>query len=222
VWVDLPAYSSLSGAGTAGVGCTTGHNPGAADRRAAEYARQVQAAAEGSLILELYPRSAIEIVCTVLSDGGGTGAACVNAASLALIDAGVAMKDVVCACTAGWGGGPASTDLKLVDDDMEDEEGLSEEVLVDLNAAEEAPHGPESVPARTYACILPRKGTVLACNTEGGGGQAGRVSLETYAAVLDGAVRGCHEVYGVMAAAVRDGAATEVAARGGNARILLA
>lgn len=229
-WVDLPAYAGLSGTAlSGGIGCTSGSNPTAADRRAAEIAAQIRAAAEGCVLLDLYPRSTIEIACTVLSDGGGTAAACVNAASLALVDAGVAMRDVVVACTAGWGGGPATTDLKGPEDEqimMERERAdggePDEEVLVDLNAAEESPHGPESVPARTFACVLPTKGTVLACNTEGAGGNSGRIPLETFARVLDGAVGGCHEVYKVMVVSVRDGAATELAARGGNARVLLA
>lgn len=38
----------------------------------------------------------------VLQADGGNYSACVNAATLALVDAGIPLKDYVCACTAGF------------------------------------------------------------------------------------------------------------------------
>ncbi len=49
---------------------------------------------------ELYPRSQIDVFVEVLQADGGNYCACVNAATLALVDAGIPMRDYVCACTA--------------------------------------------------------------------------------------------------------------------------
>ena len=49
----------------------------------------------------LYPRSAISIFVEVLQADGGDYAVCVNAATLALIDAGIPIRDVCCAVSCG-------------------------------------------------------------------------------------------------------------------------
>lgn len=41
-------------------------------------------------------------VLQILQADGGNYSACVNAATLALVDAGIPMRDYVCACTAGF------------------------------------------------------------------------------------------------------------------------
>ena len=38
----------------------------------------------------------------ILQSDGGNYSACVNAATLAVVDAGIPMRDYVCACTAGF------------------------------------------------------------------------------------------------------------------------
>lgn len=75
---------------------------------------------ESVIMRELYPQSKIDIYVQVLqSDGGiqstmrwstvsmlsliiGNKCVCINAATMALIDAGVPIKDFVCACSAGY------------------------------------------------------------------------------------------------------------------------
>ena len=54
-----------------------------------------------SVMCNLYPRTLIRIDLHVLSQDGGMLAACTNAMTLALIDAGVSMYDYVAAMTAG-------------------------------------------------------------------------------------------------------------------------
>lgn len=49
----------------------------------------------------LLPRTEINIYLQVLQADGGTRCASINAATLALIDAGIPMKDFVVACAAG-------------------------------------------------------------------------------------------------------------------------
>jgi hypothetical protein len=58
---------------------------------------------QATIKTELYPRSQIDIFVEVLQADGGNYCACVNAATLALIDAGIPLKDYVTACTASLG-----------------------------------------------------------------------------------------------------------------------
>eukprot|EP00039_Didymoeca_costata_P028217 m.20366 g.20366 ORF g.20366 m.20366 type:complete len:246 (-) comp6825_c0_seq1:153-890(-) len=55
---------------------------------------------EAAVMSELYPRSAVTICIEILQSDGGNAMAAINAANLALIDAGIAMKDFVVSCTA--------------------------------------------------------------------------------------------------------------------------
>lgn len=77
-----------------------------------------------TLFTHLYPHSTILITLHVLSQDGSLLAACLNAATLALIDAGVPMSDYVVACTSG------STASYSGDDEAADP-------LLDLNGTEE-------------------------------------------------------------------------------------
>lgn len=94
------------------------------DRRTAEMQHTIQRAFASTLFLGLYPHSAIYITLHVLSQDGSLLAACLNAATLALVDAGVPMADYVAACTAG------STASYGANDEAADP-------LLDLNSLEE-------------------------------------------------------------------------------------
>ena len=50
-------------------------------------------------MVDLYPRSTISVFVQVVQSDGGYRSACINAASLALVDAGIPMRDFVCACS---------------------------------------------------------------------------------------------------------------------------
>lgn len=70
------------------------------DRRLAEVERVVQATFEEVAMVHLHPRTHIGIQLHVLAQDGGFVAACINATTLALIDAGIAMPEYVSACSA--------------------------------------------------------------------------------------------------------------------------
>ena len=57
---------------------------------------------ESAVLVKLYVQSHIDIFIQILQVGGGRKAACINAASLALIDAGVPMNYFVVADQAGY------------------------------------------------------------------------------------------------------------------------
>lgn len=75
------------------------------DRKALEFARLMEKAFESAVLTENYPRSQIDIFCELLQADGSHLAACVNAATLALVDAGIPMRGLVaaasCACDVG-------------------------------------------------------------------------------------------------------------------------
>jgi len=70
------------------------------DRKSMEMSQHLKQTFEATIKTELYPRSQIDIFVEVLQADGGNYCACVNAATLALIDAGIPLKDYVSACTA--------------------------------------------------------------------------------------------------------------------------
>jgi len=71
------------------------------DRRLTELASALQDTFQPVVQTHLYPRSQIDIYVQVLQQDGGVLAAAVNASTLALLDAGIAMTDYVVALTAG-------------------------------------------------------------------------------------------------------------------------
>jgi exosome complex component RRP41 len=73
----------------------------APSRREIELSKVIREALEPSVFLEYYPRTAIDIFIEVLQADGGTRCASITAASLALADAGIPLRDLVVACAAG-------------------------------------------------------------------------------------------------------------------------
>jgi exosome complex component RRP41 len=96
----------------------TRKNP-APSRREVEISKVMREALEPTLMLEDYPRAAIDVYVEVLQADGGSRCAGITAASVALADAGISMRDIVSACAAG------KVDDKIVLDinDTEDKEG---------------------------------------------------------------------------------------------------
>lgn len=71
------------------------------DRRSVEISKVTREALEPVLFLELYPRSAIDVFIEVLQADAGTRTAGINAAAIALADAGVPMRDMVSSVAVG-------------------------------------------------------------------------------------------------------------------------
>jgi exosome complex component RRP41 len=70
-------------------------------RRTTEIQSTIASAFSNVLFTQLYPRSTIQITLHVLAQDGAVLAACINAATLALVDAGIPMPDYLVACTGG-------------------------------------------------------------------------------------------------------------------------
>ncbi|XP_034253233.1 exosome complex component RRP41 [Thrips palmi] len=81
------------------------------DRKSQEMSIHLRQALVAAIRTELYPRSQLDIFVEVLQADGGNYCACVNAATLALVDAGVGMREYAVACSASLANG----EVALVD-----------------------------------------------------------------------------------------------------------
>ena len=94
----------------------------APSRRDQEIGMVMRSALEPAVFLERYPRASIDVFIEVLQADGGTRCASLNAASVALVDAGIPMRDMVAACAVGKIDGHIVLDLG----DYEDKKGDSD------------------------------------------------------------------------------------------------
>lgn len=86
------------------------------DREFSEFTENVRRSFEGAIVSDLYKKNQIEILVTVIQNEGGAKSAVMNCISLALINAGICMKDLVVSCTVAT---------------------LNAQILVDINEEEE-------------------------------------------------------------------------------------
>ena len=91
----------------------------APSRRELELSKVIREALEPAIMSEYYPRSTIDIFIEVLQADAGTRCAGITAASLALADAGIPMRELVAGCAAGKIDGRVVLDLS----DVEDKQG---------------------------------------------------------------------------------------------------
>ncbi len=75
---------------------------GKTDRKLLEAAASLRQSFEAAVLTKLYPRSEISVRVLVLQSDGGALAAALNAGTLALMDAGVGMRDFVVACSLAY------------------------------------------------------------------------------------------------------------------------
>jgi exosome complex component RRP41 len=94
----------------------------APSRREVELSKVIRECFEPTVFVEYYPRTMIDVFIEVLQADGGTRCASITAASLALADAGIPMRDLVVACAAG----KAEDTIVLDLDDTEDKLGVAD------------------------------------------------------------------------------------------------
>lgn len=81
------------------------------DRRLVEFASSIKSTFEPVIHTHLYPRSQIDIFVQVHQQDGGVLPAAINASTLALLDAGIAMQDFVASVSCGIHSTSAMLDL---------------------------------------------------------------------------------------------------------------
>jgi exosome complex component RRP41 len=90
----------------------------APSRREIELSKVIREALEPAIFIEHYPRTGIDIFIEVLQADGSTRCASITAASVALADAGIPMRDLVAACSAGKVDDTIVLDLMDTEDKM--------------------------------------------------------------------------------------------------------
>lgn len=111
------------------------------DRRSVEISKIVGEALEYSIFLEQFPRTSIDVYIAVLQANAGTRCAGLTAASVAIADAGIPMRDLIPACAAGK---------------------VADTIVLDLNK-EEDNFGDADVPL----AYMPRTGEILLLQMDG-------------------------------------------------------
>lgn len=86
------------------------------DRRSIEISKVTSQALEPVVFTRMYPGTAIDVFIEILQAAAGTRCAGITAASVALADAGIPMKDLVPACASGKVGGDVVVDLFDIED----------------------------------------------------------------------------------------------------------
>ncbi|HDD26119.1 MAG TPA: exosome complex exonuclease Rrp41 [Acidilobales archaeon] len=88
----------------------------APSRREIELSKVIREGLESAIISETFPRASIDVFIEVLNAHGGTRTAGITAASLALADAGIPMRDLVAGVAVGKVDGVLVLDIDEVED----------------------------------------------------------------------------------------------------------
>ncbi|EZQ03875.1 exosome complex exonuclease Rrp41 [Candidatus Acidianus copahuensis] len=85
-------------------------------RREIEISKVIREALESSILVEQFPRSSIDVFMEVIQADAGTRLASLMAASLAVVDAGIPVKDIIAAVAVGKADGVIVLDLNEPED----------------------------------------------------------------------------------------------------------
>ncbi|OXU24883.1 hypothetical protein TSAR_009891 [Trichomalopsis sarcophagae] len=161
------------------------------DRKSQERSQQLRHAMEAIINLELFARSQIDIFVEVLQVDGSEFCVAVNAATLALIDAGIPIKDYAIGCSV-------TVSDKLLGDDDDSGQGTG---ILDANWIEECSPG-----VTLSVVALPKvvdetetKSSVILCH---GAGQ--RLHLSRLEPLRLRALQGCRDIRAILDQAVKD------------------
>ncbi len=88
------------------------------DRRTMEISKIISEALSTSIMIEQFPRAQIDVYIEVMQADAGTRIAGLTAATVALADAGVPMRDMIVGCTAGKADGHIVLDLSKEEDNF--------------------------------------------------------------------------------------------------------
>ncbi|MDR0334778.1 MAG: exosome complex exonuclease Rrp41 [Methanomassiliicoccaceae archaeon] len=88
------------------------------DRRSVEISKITADALESVVLTELFPRASIDVYIEILQANAGTRCAGLTAASVALADAGIPMRDIIPAVAVGKADGKVLLDLNKEEDNF--------------------------------------------------------------------------------------------------------
>ncbi len=98
----------------------TDHGRSGPSRRSTEISKVIKEVFENVVFLNEFPGSEIDIFVEVLQGDGGTRAAGITAASVAMASAGIAMRDLVYAVSVGRIDDKLALDLNMIEDNYSD------------------------------------------------------------------------------------------------------
>ncbi|MDE1874162.1 MAG: exosome complex exonuclease Rrp41 [Candidatus Micrarchaeota archaeon] len=96
------------------------HNRSGPNRRAIEISKVTKEVFENVILLDNFPGSEIDIFVEVLQSDGGTRAAGITAAAVAVASSGIPMRDIPYAVSAGKAGDQIILDLNKIEDNYSD------------------------------------------------------------------------------------------------------
>ena len=146
--------------------------PGAS-RRSKELSMVIEKALVSVLNLEEFPNAVVDVFIELPQTDAGTRCAGVCAASMALADAGLAMKDLVASVSVGKVGGRLLLDLTYKEESYEGE-------VADIPIA-----------------VLPRSGMLTLLQMDG------KVSVEELKKALEMCKKACKEIYEIQKKALK-------------------
>jgi exosome complex component RRP41 len=94
------------------------HGRSGPSRRSTELSKVIRQAFENVVLLERFPNTQIEVYLDVLQAEGGTRTASLAAAAVALVNAGIPMKDMVSSIAVGKAGDTLLVDLNKAEDNL--------------------------------------------------------------------------------------------------------
>lgn len=94
------------------------HGRSGPSRRSTELSKVIRETFENVIMADAFPRTQINIFLEVLQGDGGTRVASITAASVALADAGIPMKDMIGAVAVGKADGELLVDLNKYEDNL--------------------------------------------------------------------------------------------------------
>lgn len=144
------------------------------DRKSTEMSIHLRQALTAAIKVELYPWSQIDVYVEVLHADGGIYPACVNVATLALIDAGIPLKEYVVACTAS----------------LANKDNIA---MIDISHQEEMLGGPTLTLA-----ALPMSGKIVLLE------MSKRFHVDDLQKVINKALAGCKDIKNILDEAVRN------------------
>lgn len=94
------------------------HGRSGPNRRSIEISKVIRGVFENLVVSEFYPMTQIDIFIDVLQAEGGTRVGAITAAAVALADAGIPMRDMVCGIAVGKADGSIIVDLGREEDNF--------------------------------------------------------------------------------------------------------
>lgn len=144
------------------------------NRRSKEISLVTENALLPALNLEEFPNAVVDVFIEIIQADAGTRCAGICAASMALADAGIPMRDLVCAVSVGKVGGKIVVDLDKFEEDYEE--------------------GSTDMPV----ALLPRKGEVSLLQLDG------EIKPEEVELALELARKSCQEIVEIQRKALKE------------------